>query len=162
MEAYTDSLSKHGLYYHDFERVSDAKKPTNPNETAGHFWKIKSHHTFRWGDGEGDSNRYIGFLGYEMRRTGQMRLRRSNILRFKEKTGRLFYALRRYQMDNKHTDEEIKEHKTQTFEKLEAGLEFYTAFDMPRFKRGKQYKYIIRLTERLEKRLEKERKKRDE
>ena len=153
MAAYTDSLSKHGLYYHDFERVSDAKSPENPKATTDHFWKIKSHHTFLWGDGEGDSNRYIGFLGYEMCRTGKMRLRRSNMLRFKEKTNRLFYALRRYQMDDKHTNEEVEQHKTQTFEKLLAGVDFYTAFDMKSFKRGNQYKYMEKLKERTETRL---------
>ncbi len=153
MAAYTESLSRHGLYYHDFERVSDAKSPKNPNVTTDHFWKIKSHHTFLWGDGEGDSNRYIGFLGYEMRRTGRMRLRRSNMVRFNEKTSRLFYALRRYQMDDKHTNEEVEQHKNQTFEKLLAGVEFYTAFDMKSFKRGNQYKYMERVKERIERRL---------
>lgn len=153
MAAYTESLSRHGLYYHDFDRVSDAKSPKNPNVTTDHFWKIKSHHTFLWGDGEGDSNRYIGFLGYEMRRTGKMRLRRSNMLRFKEKTNRLFYALRRYQMDDKHTNEEIEQHKNQTFENLLAGVEFYTAFDMKSFKRGNQYKYMVKLKEHTETRL---------
>ena len=153
MAAYTESLSRHGLYYQDFDRVSDAKSPKNPNVTTDHFWKIKSHHTFLWGDGEGDSNRYIGFLGYEMRRTGKMRLRRSNMLRFKEKTNRLFYALRRYQMDDKHTNEEIEQHKNQTFENLLAGVEFYTAFDMKSFKRGNQYKYMVKLKERTETRL---------
>lgn len=153
MAAYADSLSKHGLYYHDFERVSDVKNAKKPNETTDNFWKIKSHHTFLWGDGEGDSNRYIGFLGYEMRRTGHMRLRRSNILRFKEKTGRLFYALRRYQMDDKHSEEEVDQHNNQTFEKLMAGIDFYTAFDMERFKRGSQYRYMERLKGRIERRL---------
>lgn len=156
MAAYAESLSEHGLYYHDFESVADAKKPTDPNLTTDHFWKIKSHHTFLWGDGEGDSNRYIGFLGYEMRRNGNMRLRRSNIIRFKEKTNRLYYALRRYQMDEKHSIEEVELHKEQTFKKLVDGLEFYTAFDIPRFKRGKQFKYIMRLTKRIENKLDKE------
>ena len=154
MAAYTKSLSEHGLYYHDFERVSNSKSNKNPNATTDRFWKIKSHNTFLWGDGEGDSNRYIGFLGYEMRRTGHMRLRRSNILRFKEKTGRLFYALRRYQMDDKHSEEEVAQHNNQTFEKLMAGMDFYTAFDMERFKRGNQYKYMERLIKRLERRLD--------
>lgn len=153
MAAYTKSLSEHGLYYHDFERVSNSKSNKNPNATTDRFWQIKSHHTFLWGDGTGDSNRYIGFLGYEMRRTGKMRLRKSNMLRFKEKTGRLFYALRRYQMDSKHTPEEVEQHKKQTFEKL-LGMEFYTAFDMDRFKRGNQYKYMERLKKRLERRLD--------
>lgn len=155
MAAYADSLSEHGLYYHDFERVSDAKSTKDPTVTTGRFWQIKSHHTFLWGDGEGDSNRYIGFLGYEMRRTGKMRLRRSNILRFKEKSGRLFYALRRYQIDDKHTNEEVEQHYNQTFEKLMAGMDFYTAFDKERFKKGSQYKYMERLKERIERRLNK-------
>ena len=155
MAAYADSLSEHGLYYHDFERVSDAKSTKDPTVTTGRFWQIKSHHTFLWGDGEGDSNRYIGFLGYEMRRTGKMRLRRSNILRFKEKSGRLFYALRRYQIDDKHTNEEVEQHYNQTFEKLMAGMDFYTAFDKERFKKGSQYKYMERLKEQIERRLNK-------
>lgn len=155
MAAYTNSLSEHGLYYHDFERVSDAKSPKNPNATTGRFWQIKSHYTFLWGDGKGDCNRYIGFLGYEMRRTGHMRLRRSNMLRFKEKTTRLFYALRRYQMDDKHTNEEVEQHNNQTFEKLMAGMDFYTAFNKERFKKGSQYKYMEKLKDRIERRLNK-------
>ena len=75
------------------------------------------------------------------------------MLRFKEKTNRLFYALRRYQMDDKHTNEEIEQHKKQTFENLLAGVEFYTAFDMKSFKRGNQYKYMVKLKERTETRL---------
>lgn len=156
MKAYTQSLTDHGLYYHDFESVTNSKDPANPEITNSHFWEIKSHATFLWGDGEGNSNRYIGFLGYEMQRDGRMRLRKDNIKRFKEKTNRLFYALQRYQNNDKKTDEEKAEHKKKTLKNLMEGLCFYTALDQERFQRGKQFKLLKKLRDKLEARLAKQ------
>ena len=46
MRSYVDSLNKHGLYYHAFEHVADAKETDNPTKTTGKFWSIKSHYPF--------------------------------------------------------------------------------------------------------------------
>ena len=149
MDRYAESLTNHGLYFHEFEEVKEAKcKDTDKAEcTNDHFWKIKSHKPFLWGDGTGNSNRYIGFLGYEMRCDGRMRLRKSNIERFKEKANRLHYALRRYA--KKHTPEEYAQHEEKVIANLIGGVEFYEALDMKTFKQGSQYRYMKELTEKL-------------
>lgn len=92
MDSYVQSLTEHGLFYHDFELVGDSKAGAS---TSSHFWHIKSHCPFLWGDGEGNSNRYVGFLGYEISRGGKVRLRKSNIVRLSDKFDRLFYSLSR-------------------------------------------------------------------
>lgn len=137
MEAYTDSLKAHGLYFHPFKSVSECSRDE--------FWHIKSHHPFLWDDGEGNCNRYIGFLGYEMRRDGRMRLRKSNIKRIEEKINRQRYALRRYR--KKHNEEEYNAHRKKTRNNLLNGINFYTAFDIPQFKHGSQFRHIERLVD---------------
>ena len=102
-----------------------------------------------WGKGEGNSNYYIGFLGYEIRRDGRMRLRKSNIQRFDEKFRRLRFALRRYR--KKHTEEEYLTYRKQVLDKVMKGVEFYKAFDMEKFGQHAQYKYLQKLREQLEK-----------
>ena len=146
MNLYTRSLEEHGLYYHPFKPFDRAGNP------AHEFWKAKSHQPFLWGEGEGNSNRYIGFLGYELRRDGKMRLRKDNVMRFKEKFRRLYYALRRYK--KKHCEEKFAEHQNQTLEKA-LSMAFYTAIDQEKFLKGSQYKYLTKLKDRTVKRLAK-------
>lgn len=147
------SLSDHGLIYHNFEQVSESKCCPSEGgpavDTTKHFWEIKSHLPFLWGKGEGNSNFYIGFLGYEIRRDGRMRLRKSNIERFDEKFVRLHYALRRYQ--KKHSEEEYLTHRTQMLDKTMKGVEVYTAFDLEQFKHRAQYLHLEKQREKLEK-----------
>ena len=156
MERYEQSLREHGLYYHDFESVCDSKCRASESGTASattkHFWKIKSHRPFLWGEGPGDSNLYIGFLGYEIRRDGRMRLRKSNVMRFDDKFKRLRYALMRYR--KKHTEEQYREHQKKVLDNVVGGVEFYEAFDMRQFKAGSQYRYILKLRKRMEKHLQ--------
>ena len=139
IDTYTASLQSHGLYYHPFKSVSDC--------TRKEFWHVKSHRPFLWDDGNGNSNRYIGFLGYEIRRDGRMRLRKSNMQRFEEKINRLRYALRRYR--KKHSEADYDAHKTKTLDNLLNGINFYEAFNLEQFKRGSQYRHIEQLTEKL-------------
>ena len=158
MDCYTQSLQAHGLYYHPLKDVDKSTcqtsegKPLNPHKD---FWKAKSHRPFLWGEGTANSNRYIGFLGYEIRRDGRMRLRKDNIKRFKKKFNKLYYALRRYR-NGDHTPEEIAEHQQQMLDKAINGIEFYKAFNLDAFKNqvGGQYSYLKKLKERTIKRLE--------
>ena len=141
MERYAESLREHGLYYHDFKCVADCSRRE--------FWGIKSHRPFLWGEGEDNSNSYIGFLGYELRRDGKMRLRKSNIERFKEKFDRQRYALRRY--SKKHTPEETEQHQKKVLDNILNGVAFYTAFNQSAFKKSRQFKYLEKLRDRLKK-----------
>ena len=154
MDRYARSLSDHGLFYHDFEQVSESKCCQSEGGqaivTTKHFWKIKSHLPFLWGKGEGDSNYYIGFLGYELRRDGRMRLRKSNIERFDEKFVRIRYALHRYR--KKHTEEEYLTYRKQVLDKAMKGVEVYTALDLEQFKQRAQYRHLEKMRERVEKR----------
>lgn len=139
MKLYAESLKSHGLYYHDFENVAEC--------SAKHFWRIKSHLPFLWDDGDGNANRYIGFLGYEMRRDGRIRLRRSNIQRFKEKFQHLKYILYRY--GKKHTAEELIEFKKQKVSSIIKGVKFYESLDMQKFQNSSQYRYLERLMDKV-------------
>ena len=95
------------------------------------------------GEGEDNSNNYIGFWGYELRRDGKMRLRKSNIEWFKEKFVRQRYALRRY--SKKHTPEEAEQHQQKVLDNILNGVAFYTSFDQNAFKKSSQFKYLEKL-----------------
>lgn len=151
MNAYTTSLTNHGLFYHDFEHVSQLKEQ---ELTTKSFWKAKSHHTFKWDYGSGESNSYIGFLGYEMRRDGKMRLRKSKVKHFKEKLNRIYYAIRRYQKSKKHSEKEKEQYRQKTLDQLLDGVNFYKSLDLDTFKQGRQYKFFTKLRHRVEARLE--------
>ena len=146
MQLYEQSLAAHGLYYHLPKQVAECS-------SRSEFWKIKSHLPFLWADGEGNCNRYIGFLGYEMRRDGRMRLRKSNIERFKEKIRRIGFALRRYKrkLKRKHefSVEDYLAFRTKTVTNLLDGVKFYKAFDQKRFEKGSQYRYLEKLGEKV-------------
>ena len=139
MKTYTDALTAHGLYFHPFKHVSECSRRD--------FWHIKSHHPFLWGDGDDNSNRYIGFLGYEIRRDGRMRLRKSNIKRIEEKVDRQRFALHRYRKKNDASQYEA--HRKKTCNNLLNGIHFFTAFDTPLFKRGSQYRHILKIVQSL-------------
>ena len=139
MAEYADSLHRHGLIYHPFTSVAECGRSD--------FWHIKSHRPFLWGDGDGNRNRYIGFLGYEIRRDGRLRLRKSNIRRFEEKFRRLRYVLRRYA--KKHADDEFQTHKQKVLGNVINGIAFYTALDQDRFRLGSQYRHILKLKKQL-------------
>ena len=151
MKAYTTSLTNHGLFYHEFEQVSELK---DQELTTRRFWKAKSHHTFRWDYGSGDRNSYIGFLGYEMRRDGKMRLRKSKIMHFKKKINRIYYAIRRYQKSDKHSEEEKEQYRQKTLDQLLNCVNFYKSLDPNTFKQGRQYKFFTKLRQRVENRLQ--------
>jgi len=98
MQAYEQSLTEHKLVYHAFEDIP--KYEDYPTATRDSFWHQKSHKPFLWGDGTGNSNRYVGFLGYEMSRDGEVRLRRSNEQKFDDKFRRFYYSV--YRQVKKH------------------------------------------------------------
>lgn len=77
-----------------------------------------------------------------------MRLRKSNITRFDEKFSRLRFALHRYQ--KRHSEEEFLAHRKQVLDTVMKGVEFYSAFDMDRFKSSAQYRHLEKLRKKLE------------
>ncbi len=140
-DLYIQSLQEHGLYYHGFEHVTAPNADDeNPRK---HFWKIKSHEPFLWDDGDDNANRYIGFLGYEIRRNGRIRLRKSNISRIAEKFRRQQYALRRYRKN--HTTDEFLKRQKEALDKIMDSVDYYKGLDLSMFKLGAQYRYLKQL-----------------
>ena len=143
MQHYARSLEEHGLYYHDFRSVDASDRKA--------FWHIKSHYPFLWDDDQENSNRYIGFLGYEMRRDGRIRLRKSNIQRVEDKFLRQFYALRRYRQQ--HTDEEYQAQKQKALTRVLDSVEVYKGLDQAKFRSGSQYRHLVKILHHTEHRL---------
>lgn len=142
MNDYTQSLTAHKLYYHEFKPYHDRKS----------FWEVKSHSPYLWDDGDiGSSNRYIGFLGYELSRKGRLRLRKSNIEKLKEHFLRQVYIHHRYEDNPKITD--AKERTRKALDRFLDCTSIYTVFDKKQFERGGQYNYLLQLRQKVEKRL---------
>ena len=78
---YCEALTQHKLLYHDFISVADKEfRRANGVSVRPILWDQKSRKPFLWGrsNAEMESVDWIGFLGYEMRYTGEVRLRRSS------------------------------------------------------------------------------------
>ena len=76
IEAYVRELERHLLPSHPFKPMDECK---NGEKTTKEFWKRKSKAPFLWGPGEGNAFEWIGFVGYEVRYTGESRLRLSTL-----------------------------------------------------------------------------------
>ena len=76
IEAYARSLEEHRLPYHPFRPLGGCKTGDKPGKE---FWDIKSKAPFLWGPGEGNAFEWVGFVGYEVRYTGEARLRLSTL-----------------------------------------------------------------------------------
>lgn len=78
---YCDTLTRHKLLYHDFVSVAapELRKPGGSTRPA--LWDQKSRSPFLWGrcGDEKEQVDWIGFLGYEIRYTGEVRIRRSSL-----------------------------------------------------------------------------------
>lgn len=76
MKAYVSALQEHHLPYHPFKSLSDCK---DGERTLKSFWDMKSKSPFLWGPGEGNAFEWIGFVGYEVKYTGETRIRKSTL-----------------------------------------------------------------------------------
>jgi hypothetical protein len=78
---YCNALTKHKLLYHDFVSVANPELRKPDGSTRPVLWDQKSRSPFLWRrrNGEKEQVDWIGFLGYEIRYTGEVRLRRSSL-----------------------------------------------------------------------------------
>ena len=76
---YRDALTENKLLYHDFVSVGDFRGDDGRMEAQ--VWDQKSREPFLWGRSstEKEAMDWIGFLGYEIRYTGEVRIRRSSL-----------------------------------------------------------------------------------
>lgn len=81
MENYRNVLTEYKLLYHTFTSVADSACRKSNGAVRPALWNLKSRNPFLWGR-DGDDNEqidWIGFLGYEIRYTGEVRMRRSSL-----------------------------------------------------------------------------------
>ena len=81
IDSYCETLTKHKLLYHEFISVSDPQFRRKNDTVRPSLWNQKSRKPFLWGRNNNDSEQidWIGFLGYEIRYSGDVRLRRSSL-----------------------------------------------------------------------------------
>ena len=88
LHAYCHTLDQHHLRYHPLQSVAGMKNGLSLKRDAGRhylFWDAKSKLPYLWGEGAGNAAQWIGFLGYEVSRDGQIRLRKSSVANQAEK-----------------------------------------------------------------------------
>ena len=76
LDTYLNNLKKHRLVPHKAVDVSTCKHGVR---TQKEFWDKKSKNVYKWGEGDGDASWWVAFVGYEMRRTGEVRIRKDKI-----------------------------------------------------------------------------------
>ena len=81
IDSYCEALTTNKLLYHSFASVSDDAYRYEDGRTRHSIWDMKSRSPFLWGrrQGEREAMDWIGFLGYEIRSTGEVRIRRSSL-----------------------------------------------------------------------------------
>ena len=123
LETYFRNLRKHKLVPHEAIDVRDCKGGRNGERTHKEFWEAKSKNVFKWGDGGGDASDWIAFVGYEMRRTGEIRVRKDKIDGMFTKIASKYYQVI---YSKKGTPEEKLEKFNTLASKLEESYEMKT------------------------------------
>ena len=75
----------------------------NKFRTLSSFWHAKSKHVYLWGHGMGDSSDWVGFVGYEMRRTSEIRVRKDKINSEAKRIAKTYYSV----IKSNHPEERI-------------------------------------------------------
>ena len=73
LNSYNTSLKQLMLIPHDIKDVEFNSKQ---------YWKVKSKNVYSWGK---TGNEWIGFVGYEIKRSGEVRIRKKSLLKEKNK-----------------------------------------------------------------------------
>lgn len=90
LETYYRQLVASKLIPHPCMDVSTYKRG---EKTGKDFWHAKSKNVYLWGPGEGDASDWVAFVGYEMRRTGEIRVRKDKIDAEFKRIARRYYNI---------------------------------------------------------------------
>jgi len=100
LDTYIANLKKHKLVPHDSLDVCTVKGGKNGTRTRKAFWSAKSKNVYKWGSGHGDASDWIAFVGYEMRRTGEIRIRKDKIDEFCVRIAHKYHQARNAKPEN--------------------------------------------------------------
>ena len=90
LDTYHKQLVHCKLIPHPSKDVSEFKKGKN---TKSGFWHSKSKNVYLWGHGCGDASDWVAFVGYEMRRTGEIRIRKDKIDSEFKRIAKKYYSI---------------------------------------------------------------------
>lgn len=76
LDTYYQQLIDYKLIPHPRKDVADCKIGA---KTSAALWHFKSKNVYLWGSGAGNASDWVAFVGYEMRRTGEIRVRKDKI-----------------------------------------------------------------------------------
>lgn len=138
LDTYIKNLQAHKLVPHKAKDVAGELK--NGVRTKAEFWKAKSKTVFKWGSGNGDASDWIAFVGYEMRRTGEIRVRKDKITEQFRHIARAYHQLR--------TAGEGRE--TMALERFESLPEKILDYEMMTLEPGRN-RYVLAQARRLDK-----------
>ena len=102
LDYYVKALTQHKLVPHKLEHVGLIK---NGVKTTPRFWHAKSKHVYLWGRGAGDASDWVGFVGFEMRRTGEIRVRKDKIDTEAKRIARTYYSV----INSNHPEKRIEQ-----------------------------------------------------
>lgn len=78
---YTRELKKLRLFPHKFKKSDELKKVENDEIFLKEFWNGKSKGPYKWGKVEDNAYPWIGFVGYEMDYSGNIRVRKKSLVK---------------------------------------------------------------------------------
>ena len=90
LDAYYGALIRCRLLPHPRKDVDGFK---HGRKTAAGFWHSKSKNVYLWGQGVGAASDWVAFVGHEMRRTGEIRIRKDKIDAEFRKIARQYYSI---------------------------------------------------------------------
>ena len=90
LETYYQQLLNCKLIPHPRKDVADCKSGA---KTGADFWHFKSKNVYLWGGGVGNASDWVAFVGYEMRRTGEIRVRKDKIDADFKRISRRYYDI---------------------------------------------------------------------
>lgn len=145
---YCEALTENKLLYHDFASVSDEPFRYEDGRTRHSIWDMKSRSPFLWGrqQGESEAMDWIGFLGYEIRSTGEVRIRRSSL-------NDKFKALKRKyrsRATTQYASGEAKLSREKLLQKLDESIKAYSTDGLAGAKCLTRNKYSMEQARRLD------------
>ena len=124
LESYYRQLIGCKLIPHPRKDVSEFKsgKKTTPG-----FWHAKSKNVYLWGPGGGNASDWVAFVGYEMRRSGEIRIRKDKIDAEFKRIAKRYYDI----IYSKAATPDITEEKQQALmERMDSLAEHILDFEM--------------------------------
>ena len=123
LDTYRQALTEHKLLYHPFRPFSGLKRGRRNRDA---FWEAKSKGPYLWGRGAGDASNWVAFLGYEMHRNGEVRIRKDKVAQELRRIKRAYYSALKAKPENR-TEEKFVEkfnkvsHHLLDFERISTG-----------------------------------------